>query len=169
MNTKPRTFIALLRWLPENGGIVMVMFLRAYTSEELRQHLARRRGEAARLAALFQGRPDEIAAPLAAWDEANPTPQVTPSDVADHIDHIRDIAGIDHIGIGGDYDGMPPGPVGMEDVSGYGLLFAELARRGYTQAELEKISSRNMMRVMRAAEAYAASQLGMEPIETPVS
>ena len=160
---------SVLERIPENGGIVMVMFFRAYTSEALRHHLANRRAEVARLEALFQGRPAEVVAPLAAWDEANPTPQVYPSDIADHVDHIRKVAGIDYIGIGGDYDGMPPGPVGMEDVSGYTLLFEELARRGYTQEELEKISSRNMMRVMRAAEAVAAGMQDMEPIETPVS
>lgn len=159
---------SVLRRLPDNGGIVMVVFLRAYVLEELRQHLAARAGEHARLQALFLGRPDEIVTPLAAWDAANPAPVVLPSHVADHIDHIRQTAGIDFIGIGGDYDGMPPGPVGMEDVSGYALLFEELARRGYTQEELEKISSRNMMRVMREAEAYAVSQSHAQPIETPV-
>jgi membrane dipeptidase len=87
--------------------------------------------------------------------------------MADHIDHIRKIAGIDHIGIGGDYDGMPSGPVGMEDVSGYPLLFVELARRGYSRADLEKISSRNMMRVLRGAEAYKKSVAESPPIETP--
>jgi membrane dipeptidase len=63
------------------------------------------------------------------------------------------VAGIDHIGIGADYDGMTSGPVGMEDVAGYPNLFVELARRGYSQGDLEKIASRNMMRVLRAAEA----------------
>lgn len=159
---------SVLQRLPENGGIVMAVFFRAYISEELRQHLARRRGEQARIEALFQGLPDEVPPRMAAWDEANPTPTVTPAHIADHIDHIRAVAGIDHIGIGGDYDGMPPGPEGMEDVSGYTELFEELARRGYTQAELEKIASRNMMRVLRGAEEYAASQSGAEPIETPV-
>ena len=91
------------------------------------------------------------------------------SDVADHIDHVRDVAGIDYIGLGGDYDGMPPGPVGLEDVSGYPLLFTELARRGYSQEDLEKIASRNMMRVMRGAEAYAAAQANALPLETPVT
>jgi membrane dipeptidase len=89
--------------------------------------------------------------------------------MADHIDHIRAVAGIDHIGIGGDYDGMPGGPAGMEDVSGYPALFTELARRGYSQADLEKIASRNMMRVMRAAEAFAARHAGDPPIETSVA
>ena len=77
--------------------------------------------------------------------------------------------GIDHIGLGGDYDGMDSGPVGMEDVSGYPRLFEELARRGYSQQDLEKIASRNMMRVLRAAEAYAANRRGDLPIETSVS
>ena len=90
------------------------------------------------------------------------------SDLADHIDHIRDVAGIDHIGIGADYDGMATGPVGMEDVSGYPLIFAELARRGYSQEDLEKISSRNMLRVMREAEAYSASRSAEAPEEAPV-
>ena len=74
---------------------------------------------------------------------------------------------IDHIGIGGDYDGMPTGPIGMEDVTGYPALFVELAKRGYSQEDLEKIASRNMLRVMRDAEAYAASVTDMAPIEYP--
>jgi len=110
-----------------------------------------------------------VASALAEWEAANPAPLASVSDMADHIDHVRRVAGIDNIGIGGDYDGIPSGPVGMEDVSGYPALFTELARRGYSQADLEKIASRNMMRVLRAAEAYAASQSGTAPLETPVS
>ena len=77
--------------------------------------------------------------------------------------------GVDHIGLGGDYDGMDSAPVGMEDVAGYPALFTELARRGYSQADLEKIASRNMIRVLQAVEAYAASQKGQPPVETPVA
>lgn len=88
--------------------------------------------------------------------------------VADHIDHIRKAIGIDHIGLGGDYEGMLSGPVRMEDVSGYPALFAEIARRGYTQPELEKIASGNILRVLKAVETVAASQKGWSPIETPV-
>ena len=106
-------------------------------------------------------------AQLAKWDAENRAPVSTISDLADHIDHIRDVAGIDHIGIGGDYDGMPTGPIGMEDVTGYPALFVELAKRGYSQEDLEKIASRNMLRVMRGAEAYAASVTDMAPIEYP--
>ena len=86
--------------------------------------------------------------------------------MADHIDHVRAVAGIDSIGIGGDYDGIPFAPPGLEDVTGYPALFTELARRGYTQADLEKISMGNAMRALRAAESYAASVSGNAPIET---
>ncbi|MCP5397033.1 MAG: membrane dipeptidase [Sphingomonadaceae bacterium] len=159
---------SVLKRLPANGGIVMVVAYPAYVDEELRQWLAARKAEEARLDSLWQGQPEAAKSGIDAWDKAHPMPEVTVSDMADHIDHIRKVAGIDHIGIGGDYDGMLTGPVGMEDVTGYPLLFVELARRGYTQEDLEKISWRNMMRVMRGAEAYAASVADMEPIETAV-
>lgn len=158
----------VLRRMPENGGVVMVVAFPAYVSEAARRHFATREGEKKRLEALWQGQPEAVTSALAAWDEANPQPLATIGQLADHIDHVRKIAGIDHIGIGGDYDGMPTGPVGMEDVTGYPALFTELARRGYSQADLEKISFRNMMRAMRGAEAYAASQAGQPAIETPV-
>ena len=157
----------VLERLPLNGGIVMVVALPSYVTEDLRQYSANRAGEEARLRALYPGQPDQVEALMGKWDAENRAPVSTVSDMADHIDHIRDVAGIDHIGIGGDYDGMPTGPIGMEDVSGYPALFVELARRGYSQAELEKISMRNMLRVMREAEAYAASQAGTPAIEYP--
>jgi membrane dipeptidase len=117
---------------------------------------------------LFSGQPEAVTAALSAWEAAHPAPKATVSQVADHIDHIRQVAGIDHIGLGGDYDGMAIGPLGMEDVSGYPALFTELARRGYSEAELKKIASRNMMRVLKAAEAYAAAHRADPPIEYPV-
>jgi membrane dipeptidase len=159
---------SILRRLPENGGGVMVVGLPGYLSENLRQWYARHEAEVARLETLWQGQPDKVAAGIAEWESANPEPKATVSDMADHIDHIREVAGIDHIGIGGDYDGMDTGPVGMEDVSGYPALFVELARRGYSQEDLEKISMRNVLRAMRGAEATAAAQADMPPIETPV-
>ncbi len=159
----------VLARLKANGGIVMVVGLPGFLSEPARQWNGYRAAEEARLKALWAGQPDEVAARLKVWDAANPLPLATIDDMADHIDHIRAVAGIDHIGIGGDYDGMPTGPVGMEDVAGYPALFTELARRGYSQADLEKISLRNALRVMRAAEAYAASQAGQPPIETPIA
>ena len=160
---------SVLRRLPYNGGIVMVVALPRFITEDLRQWGARRAAEQARLGVLFQGQPDKVKAALDAWDAANPEPQSTIADMADHIDHIREVAGVESIGIGGDFDGMPSGPVGFEDVRGYPALFAELARRGYSQAELEMIASRNILRVMRAAEAYAASVSDMDPIETLIA
>ncbi len=158
----------VLTRLRDQGGIVMVVGLPGYLSEDQRRWSAARQAERARLDTLFQGQPSQVGAAMAEWDTANPTPLATVSDMADHIDHIREVAGIDYIGLGGDYDGMESGPVGMEDVSGYPALFVELARRGYSQQDLEKIASRNMMRVLREAEAYAASLSGMRPIESPV-
>lgn len=159
---------SVLARLPQNGGIVMVVGLPGFISEPARQWFGNRQAEKARLEALWAGQPKEVADRLKAWDDANPLPLATIGDMADHIDHVRKLAGIDHIGIGGDYDGMPTGPVGMEDVAGYPALFTELARRGYSQADLEKISLRNALRVMKGAEAYAASQRGQPPVETPI-
>lgn len=158
---------SVLARLPQNGGVVMVVALPWFLTEDLRNHSANRAAEEARLQALFPGLPDEVEARLARWDAENREPVSTISDMADHIDHIRDVAGIEHIGIGGDYDGMPYGPAGMEDVTGYPALFVELAKRGYSQQDLEKIASRNMMRAMRAAENYATSQSGAVPFEYP--
>jgi len=159
---------SVLRRLRDNRGIVMVVALPSYIDEGLRQRGAARAGEEARLKALWQGQPEAVKAGLDAWEAANPAPVATVAGMADHIDHIRQVAGIDQIGVGGDYDGMDSGPAGMEDVAGYPALFAELARRGYSQPELEKIASRNMMRVMREAEAYAALHSSDPPIEVTV-
>lgn len=151
--------------LKANGGIVMIVALPGYVSEKRRQWGAVREGETKRLETLFPGDPNAVADGKAAWLAANPEPLATIADMADHIDHVRKVAGIDYIGLGGDYDGMDTGPQGMEDVTGYPALFAELARRGYAQADLEKIASRNMLRVLKAAEAYAAAHAGDPPIE----
>lgn len=159
----------VLERLKANGGIVMVVGFPSYLSEGLRQSLAARQGEEARLKSLWQGQPDAVKAGLAAWDAANPAPKATIADMADHVDHVRKVAGIDHIGIGGDYDGMESGPVGMEDTAGYPALFVELARRGYGQPDLEKIASGNMMRVMEEVEAYAAAHRADPPIEYPIA
>ncbi|WP_271438226.1 dipeptidase [Pontixanthobacter luteolus] len=159
---------SVLSRLPENGGIVMIVGLPGFLNEDARQWYSAREAEQTRLSVLWQGQPAAVEAAMAEWDAANPVPMATIADMADHIDQVRKMAGIDAIGIGGDYDGMPTGPVGMEDVAGYPALFTELARRGYSQADLEKISFGNMMRVLRAAEAYKASVATMPAIETPV-
>ena len=158
---------AVLARLPANGGIVMAVGYPAFLSERLRQWQANEAGEKARLESLWRGDPDAVKAGVEEWRAANPTPHASISDYADHIDHIRRVAGIDHVGLGGDFDGMDIAPDGMPDVSAYPALFTELARRGYAQADLEKIASKNMMRVLRAAEGYAKSQQGVPPNETP--
>jgi membrane dipeptidase len=158
----------VLAALKANGGIVMVVALPQYLSDTRRQWGAVREGETKRLETLFPGDPAAVADGKAAWLAAHPEPLATIADMADHIDHVRKLAGIDHIGLGGDYDGMDTGPQGMEDVAGYPALFAELARRGYAQEDLEKIASRNMLRVLKAAEAYAKAHAGDPPIENKV-
>ena len=158
----------VLEKVRDNGGIVMIVALPAYISEARRQWGAASEGEKKRLETLHPGDPDAVKRGQDAWRAANPEPVTTIADMADHVDHVRKVAGIDHIGVGGDYDGMATGPAGMEDVAGYPALFAELARRGYSQADLEKISSRNMLRVMKAAEAYAAAHRSDPPIEQKV-
>ncbi len=160
---------AVLARLKENGGIVMAVGFPTFLSEKRRQWDAERTGEQARLKALWPGDPAAAARALAEWDAAHPEVKATVSDWADHIDHLKQVAGIDHFGIGGDYDGMATGPVGAEDVTGYPALFTELARRGYTQAELEKIANRNIARVLRSAETYAAAHRGEPPIESPTA
>lgn len=155
----------LLR-LPENGGIVMVDAVPGYLSEERRLWFAERVAFEARENSLYPGQPDIVAAAMADWDEANPEPETTVSHMAEHINHIRELIGVEYIGIGGDFDGIPNGPIGFEDVSGYPQLFAELVRSGYSQVELELIASRNALRVLREAERYAARAGGQRPLET---
>ena len=95
--------------------------------------------------------------------DRHPYPPATLHEVADHVDHVREVAGIDHVGIGGDFDGVPELPVGLEDVSTYPRLFAELRRRGYSDADLRKIAGRNVLRVLRAAEDVARELRGRAP------
>ena len=160
---------AVLGRLKANGGIVMVVTLPSYVSEEVRGWNARYAGEKGRIEALRPGDPKRAAAETAAWVAANPPPRATVAQVADHIGHIVERAGIDHVGLGGDFDGMDNTVAGMEDVSSYPALFTELARRGYSQADLEKIASRNMLRVMRAAERHAAELRGKPALENPTA
>ena len=93
-------------------------------------------------------------------------PRGSIGDVADHIDHIAKLIGVDHVGLGGDLDGVETTVAGLEDASTYPALFVELARRGWSQGDLEKLSRRNMLRVMKAAEAYAQARRGEAELES---
>nr|WP_272088926.1 dipeptidase [Nannocystis bainbridge] len=150
----------VLRRIPDNGGIVMVTFLPAYVSQaagEAREARRKARAEAAKIGDLAAR-----ALRLAEID-AEPQPRATLAQVADHVEHVRRVAGVDHVGLGGDFDGMSAAPVGLEDVSKYPHLLAELARRGWTDAELEKLAGRNLLRVLRAAEATAVRLQAARP------
>jgi membrane dipeptidase len=139
----------------KNGGVVMAVFLPAFIAPEGGAYYARREAERARLKALPESTPEAVTAAIEAWGKANPGPKATVQQVADHIDHLRKVAGIDHIGLGGDFDGMDTQPAGLEDVSKYPALLAELLRRGYSDEDVQKVAGRNVLRVMRAAEATA--------------
>jgi len=142
----------VLHLTKENNGIVMVTFVETFTSEERRQHFAERAAYQRKKQYLHPGEPDSVSAHMERWDVENEAPKSTLEQVADHIDHIRYQIGVEHIGIGGDYDGIPSLPLGLEDVSTYPDLFAELLKRGYTEDELKKIAGLNMLRVFRDAE-----------------
>jgi membrane dipeptidase len=145
----------VLRRLRANGGVVMVTFVPVYLSQAVLKWEQDKAAQAARMKAAFIGNPDGEKAAVEAWVAKNPSPKATIAQVADHIDHIRKVAGIDHIGIGGDFGGVDTLPEGLENVSKYPALFAELVQRGYSEADLAKIAQGNVLRVMRAVEAVA--------------
>lgn len=95
-------------------------------------------------------------AEVAAWRKAHPRPTATLAQVADHIDHVRKIAGVDHVGIGSDFDGITETVTGLEDVSKFPSLFAELARRGWTDEDLAKLANGNVLRILKQAEVVSA-------------
>ena len=145
----------VLKRVAENDGVVMASFVPEFTSREVFEYKKRRDAERRRLEELAGSTDESVKDGLSRWDEGNPAPRATPSQVADHIDHIREVAGIDHIGIGSDFDGIRSVPEGLEDVSTYPMLTAELIRREYSDEDILKILGLNVLRVMRRAEAVA--------------
>ncbi len=147
----------VLQMVPANGGVVHVNFIADFIAPKYPGWNDRRNKALTDLHARFTT-DHEIADGMKAWDAANPLPPATISDVADHIDHIRKIAGVDYIGIGADFYDVAPGSmvVGLENVSRYPYLFAELLRRGYSDADVLKIAGRNHLRAMRQMEKVAA-------------
>ena len=144
---------SILARLPKNGGVVMVTFVTSFVSKAAMDWDRQAGDERARLRQVADS--TERRRLREEWMRANPRPRVTVRDVADHIEHIRRVAGVDHVGIGGDYDGTDWLPEGLEDVSSYPNLFAELIRRGWSDADLRKLAGGNILRVMRQAEAVA--------------
>jgi membrane dipeptidase len=146
---------SILQRLPKNGGVVMVTFVPAFVSPQAAAWDAQAREQWERLKATVSDtaerrrRNDE-------WKAAHPQPTATLKQVADHIEHVRDVAGIDHVGIGSDFDGIDTTPEGLEDVSKFPQLFAELIRRGWSDNDLKKLAGQNLLRALRAAEATAA-------------
>jgi membrane dipeptidase len=155
----------VLKLLPANGGVVMVNFYLGHLSPEFIQWSADKSAEDARLKSLYTGQPERRDAGMKAWLAAHPEPRAGVSLIADHIEHVAKVAGYDHVGIGGDLDGIgyDEAPAGMNSVSGYPLLFAELIRRGWSDANLAKLAGGNVLRVMRRAEAVAASMKDEPP------
>ena len=154
---------SVLRLMPEDGGVVMVTFVPGFVSETVRTWNSARSAEDARLKSLNPGAPAAVTAGLAAWTAAHPEPVATIADVVAHIQHIRDVAGIDHVGLGGDYDGVDSLPVGLEGVDAYPRLLAALMANGWSEADIRKLAGENALRVMRAVEATAASRRGERP------
>jgi membrane dipeptidase len=154
---------AILRQLPKNGGVVMVSFVPGFTTPEAAAWDTAQEAEAGRLRALKPADEAAVKAGLDAWTASHPRPAVTVAQVADHVDHVRKVAGIDHVAYGSDFDGISSAPSGLEDVSRFPALTAELLRRGYTELEAKKVLGLNLMRVMRAAEAAAARMAAARP------
>jgi membrane dipeptidase len=144
----------VLARLAGNGGVCMVTFVPGFVSQQCADWMAGLKAEAARrgldprdLSKLFSIKPE--------WERDHPVPQATLTQVADHIDHVRQVAGVEHVGLGGDFDGTDDVTAGLEDVSTYPALFAELLRRGWTEPDCAALAGGNVLRVLRAAEAYA--------------
>jgi membrane dipeptidase len=159
VNDHPRNVPdGVLRLLKANGGVVMVNYATPYVSDAYRRWAADSSAEKTRLNAppfggLDIGQPEKAAADYAQWLKAHPAPRVTLGEVADHIEHIAKVAGVDHVGIGSDFDGVGGQlPEGLADVSTYPALLAELMRRGWSDADVAKLAGGNLLRVMEEAE-----------------
>jgi membrane dipeptidase len=155
LNSHPRNVPdATLRLLARNGGVIMVDFYPGFTHP--------------RGAAFIERRNTAFAAGLspaqqAQWLAKNPFPRADVGTIADHIDHLVQVAGIDHVGIGSDFDGMPAVPLGLSDVSQFPNLIAELLRRGYGDADVKKVAGLNTLRVMKDVERVAARLQAQAP------
>ncbi len=145
----------VLRRLARNGGVVMVSFVPGFTSPAAAPVTNAAYAEEARQRGLHRTDAAAVNAAMDAWAKAHPEPHATVSQVADHIDHIRQVAGVDHIGVGSDFDGITSTIRGLEDVSKFPALTAELLKRGYSEQDVRKVLGENVLRVLREAERVA--------------
>jgi len=146
---------SILARVPKNGGVIMVPFVTSFTSKAV---YADDNQLAALTADAMRRHPNDSAAvraEIATWRAAHPRPTASIADVANAIDHVRQVAGVDHVGIGSDFDGIDETVIGLEDVSKYPAVFAELARRGWSDADLRKLAGENVLRVLAQAEQVA--------------
>ncbi len=146
----------ILRRVPANGGVVMAVFLSQFVSDEVRLHVQPGMdAEEAFEREHPEATPEEAREVRRAWLAANPPPSATLEQLADHVDHLCEVMGVEHVGIGSDFDGGELMPIGLEDVSRFPYLIAELLRRGYPEEAVRGIAGGNILRVMRGAEAAA--------------
>ena len=147
----------ILARLPGNGGTCMVNFVPPFISQACRDWAEEFTEDMKRRGFDLKNVPGrgQLKAERAAWEAEHPRPRGTLAEVADHVEHVREVAGVDHVGIGGDYDGVDWLPEGLEDVSRYPALIAELLDRGWSEADCGKLASGNVLRTMRDAEAAA--------------
>ncbi len=164
LNPHPRSVPDdVLRLLPANGGVIMVTFVPTFLSAEAWAWGRERSAEEARLKSLYSFSKARQEEELKKWELARPAPRVTIGTVADHIEHAAKVAGYDHVGIGGDLDGIDRTVVGLDGVEDYPSLFAELIRRGWSDANLAKLAGGNLLRALRGAERVAAAMKDQPP------
>jgi membrane dipeptidase len=147
----------VLARLAGNGGVCMVTFVPAFVSQACADWLSGLKAEAARRG-LDPRNLDQLDRMKAEWKQAHPRPGSTLAQVADHVEHVREVAGVEHVGLGGDFDGTAEVTAGLEDVSTYPALFAELLRRGWTEPDCAALAGGNLLRALRSAEAFAAGR-----------
>ena len=146
----------VLARLAGNGGVCMVTFVPKFVNEQVRDWYAE--ASAAAVAAGVEPGSDAEDAFVATYREDHAAPSATLDDVVAHVEHVREVAGVEHIGLGGDYDGVDRLPVGLEDVSGYPRLLAALADRGWSDQDLAGLTCRNVLRTMRDAGLTSARE-----------
>jgi len=156
----------VLRMVADNGGVVMVNFGSYFLAPSHTERWAALKGERARLESLHPGDPDAVQEAIDRWIDDHPVPDVPLSVLADHVEHVRNVAGIEHVGLGSDFDGIGALPEGMEDVTGYPRLLRELVDRGWTKDDLAKLAGENLLRVMDEVERVSARlRETEEPVE----